>query len=233
MAIARYLADPKSVTEASRAPRHAYQWLGWAMAAVLATIAIAGWLRPRPAAPDVTSADLAFTIAPTAGSLTPVGDLHATPQISPDGSAVIFYRDIAAALRGGGVQVQRLKRSRRNPYAQAVTETPDSGPRIRGRSSSATDQPEEDACAGRRAGTRRQRDCHDGGRELERQRHPADYCSRCKGPGLYAVPAAGGDPKRIDVTGRGRRTAGSGGRSSCPTATISCSWLQVGNGRGG
>ena len=54
VAIARYLADPKSVTEASRAPRHAYQWLGWAMAAVLATIAIVGWLRPRPAAPDAS-----------------------------------------------------------------------------------------------------------------------------------------------------------------------------------
>ena len=109
MAIARYLADPKSVTEASRAPRHAYQWLGWAMAAVLATIAIVGWLRPRPAAPDGTSADLAFAIAPTAGRLTPVGDLHATPQISPDGSAVIFYGDTKAAPFGaGGVQVQRL-----------------------------------------------------------------------------------------------------------------------------
>ena len=100
VAIARYLADPKSVTEASRAPRRAYQWLAWAVAAVLATIAIVGWLRPRPAAIDATSADLALTIAPTAGSLTPVGDLHATPQISPDGSAVIFYGDIAAPFVG-------------------------------------------------------------------------------------------------------------------------------------
>ena len=106
--IARYLADPNSVTEASRAPRHAYQWLGWAMAAVLATIAIVGWLRPRPAAPDATSADLAFRIALTAGRLTPVGDLHATPQISPDGSAVIFYGDMAAPFGAGSVQLQRL-----------------------------------------------------------------------------------------------------------------------------
>ena len=98
VAIARYLADPKSVTEVSRAPRQAYQWLGWAMAAVLATIAIVGWLRPRPAAPDAASADLAFAIAPTAGSLSPVGDLHATPQISPDGSAVIFYGDTSCGL---------------------------------------------------------------------------------------------------------------------------------------
>jgi eukaryotic-like serine/threonine-protein kinase len=106
--IARYLADPDSVTDASPAPRHAYQWLGWAMAAVLATIAIAGWLRPRPAATDATSADLAFRVAPTAGRLTPVGDLHATPQISPDGSAVIFYGDIAAPFGAGIVQLQRL-----------------------------------------------------------------------------------------------------------------------------
>ena len=54
-------------------------------------IAVVGWLRPRPEATGATAADLAFTIAPAAGSLTPVGDLHATPEISPDGSAVIFY----------------------------------------------------------------------------------------------------------------------------------------------
>ena len=49
-----------------------------------------------------------MTIAPTAGSITPVGDLHATPEISPDGSAVIFYRDIASAGSGGGVQLRHL-----------------------------------------------------------------------------------------------------------------------------
>ena len=101
MAIAKYLADPASGTEVPRRPRPAYQWVAWAAAAVLATIAMVGWLRPRPAATGATAADLALTIAPTAGSLAPVGDLHATPEISPDGSAVIFYRDIASAGSGG------------------------------------------------------------------------------------------------------------------------------------
>ena len=71
-------------------------------------IAVVGWLRPRPSATGATAADLALTIASTAGSLTPVGDLHATPQISPDGSAVIFYEDIASPGSGGGVQLRHL-----------------------------------------------------------------------------------------------------------------------------
>jgi hypothetical protein len=108
VAIAKYLADPKSGTVASRASTPAYQWVAWATAAVLALIAVAGWLRPLPAATGALAADLALTIAPAAGSLAPVGDLHATPEISPDGSAVIFYRDIASAGSGGGVLVRRL-----------------------------------------------------------------------------------------------------------------------------
>ncbi len=108
VAIAKYLIDPASGTEVPRRPRPVYRWVAWAAAAVLATIAVVGWLRPRPAATGVTAADLALTIAPTAGSITPVGDLHATPEISPDGSAVIFYGVIASPGSGGGVQVRRL-----------------------------------------------------------------------------------------------------------------------------
>ena len=108
VAIAKYLVDPASGTEVPRRPRPVYRWVAWAAAAVLAMIAVVGWLRPRPAATGATAADLALTIAPTAGSLAPVGDLHATPEISPDGSAVIFYRDIASAGSGEGVQVRRL-----------------------------------------------------------------------------------------------------------------------------
>ncbi len=85
VAIAQYLADPKSVSGSSRAPRHAYQWLGWAMAALLAMITIVLWLPPRPAPPEASLADLAFAIAPTATTLTPVGDLHATPRSRPMG----------------------------------------------------------------------------------------------------------------------------------------------------
>ena len=108
VAIAKYLIDPSSGTEVLRRPRPVYPWLAWAAAAVLAMIAVVGWLRPRPAASGATDVDLALTIVPTAGSIAPVGDLHATPQISPDGSAVIFYRNIASAGSGAGVQVRYL-----------------------------------------------------------------------------------------------------------------------------
>ena len=76
----------------------ARQWVTWAAAAVLVVLVIVGWLRPRP---EVSSpaVDLAFTIAPAAG-LARVGDIHATPEISPDGTAVIFY--------GDGVHLRRL-----------------------------------------------------------------------------------------------------------------------------
>ena len=108
VAIAKYLVDPASGTEVPRRARPVHGWVAWAAAAVLALIAVVGWLRPRPAATGVTAADVTLTIAPTAGSITPVGDLHATPEISPDGSAVIFYKDIAASFGGGEVQVRRL-----------------------------------------------------------------------------------------------------------------------------
>ena len=102
VAIANYLADPESATKSPSA-RSTHQWLAWAVAAVLAVLAIVGWLRPRPAASS-PAADLTFTIAPAAGGLAPVGDLHATPEISPDGSAVIFYETGAVLGRVGGVK---------------------------------------------------------------------------------------------------------------------------------
>jgi hypothetical protein len=108
VAITKYLVEPASGTEVPRRPRPIYRWVAWAAAAVLATIGAVGWLRPRPAPTNVTVADFALTIVPAAGSIAPVGDLHATPEISPDGSAVIFYRDIASAGSGGGVQVRHL-----------------------------------------------------------------------------------------------------------------------------
>ena len=102
VAIAKYLADPASGTEASAsAERPPIDGLLGPRRRPSSMIAIVGWLRPRAPATSVTAADLALTIAPAAGSLAPVGDLHATPEISPDGSAVIFYRDIAASLSGG------------------------------------------------------------------------------------------------------------------------------------
>jgi hypothetical protein len=57
-------------------------------------------LRLQPKATGVPAADLAVTITPAAGGLAPVGDVHATPEISPDGSSVIFY--------GDGVRLRQL-----------------------------------------------------------------------------------------------------------------------------
>ena len=108
VAIAKYLADPATGTEPSRVPSPAYQWVAWAAAAALAVIAIVGWLRPPAPTTSPAAADLALTIAPAASSLAPVGDQFATPQISPDGSAVIFYRDLASTASADGVQVRHL-----------------------------------------------------------------------------------------------------------------------------
>jgi len=98
LTIGRYLADPAS-GEVPGGVRSARQWGGWAAAAVLAVLAIVGWLRPQPEASSPT-ADLVLTIAPAEGGLARVGDIHATPEISPDGTAVIFYQD--------GVHLRRL-----------------------------------------------------------------------------------------------------------------------------
>ena len=98
LTIGRYLADPAS-GEVPGGVRSARQWGAWAAAAVLAVLAIVGWLRPQPEASSPT-ADLVLTIAPAEGGLARVGDIHATPEISPDGTAVIFYQD--------GVHLRRL-----------------------------------------------------------------------------------------------------------------------------
>ena len=102
VAIATYLSDPESGTEGPSEPRPARQWVAWAVAAALAAFALVGWLRPQPKATGASAADLAFTIVPAVGGLAPVGDLHATPEISPDGSAVIFY--------GDGVRLRQLNK---------------------------------------------------------------------------------------------------------------------------
>jgi eukaryotic-like serine/threonine-protein kinase len=91
VAISKFLADPASGTE--DAPKPARQWVPWAVAVAFAVVAIVGWLRPLLEEPGRKAPELMFTIAPTAGGLAPVGELHATPEISPDGSAVIFYGD--------------------------------------------------------------------------------------------------------------------------------------------
>ena len=94
-------------TPATLTPLRPLAW--WAATAALAVLAIVGWWRPRPEASG-PAANVAFTIAPGAGGLARVGDVHATPAISPDGTAVIFYGDATAAGLGSGdgVRLRRL-----------------------------------------------------------------------------------------------------------------------------
>ena len=94
-------------TPATMTPLRPLFW--WAATAALAGLAIVGWWRPRPEA-STPSTNVAFTIAPGAGGLARVGDIHATPEISPDGTAVIFYGDATAAGLGSGdgVRLRRL-----------------------------------------------------------------------------------------------------------------------------
>jgi hypothetical protein len=96
--IGEYLANLAS-NEVPHGARPVRQWVAWAAAVVLVVLAIVGWLRPRPQASS-PAPELAFTIKPAAGGLARVGDIHATPEISPDGTAVIFY--------GDGVNLRRL-----------------------------------------------------------------------------------------------------------------------------
>jgi len=79
VAIAKYLADPESTKEIPPPTKARPTWVGWTVAAILAAIAMAAWLRPR-----------SETKAPASGSLAKVGKYDATPQISPDGSAIVF-----------------------------------------------------------------------------------------------------------------------------------------------
>ena len=74
--------------------------IGWSAAAVLLVAAAIGWLRTSSPRPEGSS--LALTIVPRAGmQLAPVGGQDSVPEISPDGSAVLFAAN-------GGLYVRRL-----------------------------------------------------------------------------------------------------------------------------
>ena len=162
VAIATYLADPAN-GEVTHGARPARQWVAWAVAAVLAVLAIVGWLRPRPETSS-PAADLAFTIAPAAGGLAPVGDIHATPEISPDGAAVMFYGDGRAPPPSESTHART--RAHRPFHKSRILV-----PRLAVVRVYRRDQPEEDARAGRRAGNCHERCGRSGGRELEQQWH--------------------------------------------------------------
>jgi len=69
VAIAKYLSDPKSGMADPPTWRTARHWVAWVAVAAFATLAIVGWLRPQPDATGARAPELAFTIAPAAGSL--------------------------------------------------------------------------------------------------------------------------------------------------------------------
>jgi Tol biopolymer transport system component len=195
VAIAKYLSEPEGGTETPQQPRSRGAWIGWAAAAILGAGALAGWLRTHPAE-TATATDLAFSFAPAQGALAPVGDLFATPDISPDGSAVIFYGG-----DGNNVQLRKLNELtpavvRTGPFQNPGFWSPDS------RSFAFSD-----------------------GKSLKKMRVPDGapeivtsdaatlvggswsdngtliFAAVGKNSALYTVPAAGGVAKRIELTG--------------------------------
>ena len=81
-------------------PRTSRKWIPWAAAAILTALAFLLWLRIGPAAG--ASPHLALTIVPPPGTpLASVGTSRSTPEISPDGSSVLYFS-------GGRVWVRRL-----------------------------------------------------------------------------------------------------------------------------
>jgi Tol biopolymer transport system component len=202
VAIATFLADPARGTELPRqTTRSVSRWAASAAVAILALIAVVGWLRPPPAAPATVAADIALSIAPTGGSLPPVGDLHATPEISPDGSAVIYYRNVASASSGEAVQVRRLstltpETVRTGGFRNPGFWSPDSRSFVFSDGSNLKMLRVPDGAPqiiGSHVSTLVGGSWSDNGSLLVAG-------AAGDGPGLYVVPAAGGAAKRVEVS---------------------------------
>jgi serine/threonine protein kinase len=195
VAIAKYLSDPETGTEIPQHPKRRPTWVAWTVAAVLAAIAATGWLRPRPEA-SAPAADLAFTIAPVAGNLASVGDLFATPEISPDGSAVIFYTN-----GGNDVQLRQLNKLtpelvRTGAFQNPGFWSPDSRSFAFSDGKSLKKMRVPDGApeiVASDAATLVGGSWSDNGNLL--------FAAVRKSSALYAVPAAGGVAKRIELTG--------------------------------
>ena len=147
------------------------------------------------------------------------------PQISPDGSAVIFYRDIASAGSGDGVQVRHLN-----------TLTPESV-RTGGFRNPGFWSPDSRSFVFSDGTNLKKMRVPDGAPEIIAN----DVATMvggswsdngtlliagamAGGPGLFVVPAAGGVAKRVEVSLP--NTFFSIGRSSCREARIFWSWQQ-------
>ena len=184
------------VESAAAAPRRSKSWIAWAaVTGVCAALAAIGWLRPQPEPGPRQS--VAFTILPPKGSsLIPVGSL-ATPEISPDGSSIVYAVDPRM------LHFRRLNSLQPEPLRGTE-----------GVSSEWFWSPDSRSVA------------FPAGRELKKMRVPdgaPEVIARLSGPtrsgtwgsngtilfasigsgnfGLYAVSAAGGEAIRIDVPG--------------------------------
>jgi serine/threonine protein kinase len=196
VAIAKYLSDPKSGTEIPQQPKARGPWIGWAAAAILGVAAVLGWIRTRPETAGAPAMDLAFTIAPAAGSLPSVGDLFATPEISPDGSAVIFY-----GSGGNDVQVRPLNKLTPELVRTGAFQNPGFwSPNSRsfafsdGKSLKKMRVPDgAPETVANDAATVVGGSWSDNGNLI--------FAAVGKGSALYAVPAAGGVAKQIELTG--------------------------------
>ena len=168
--------------------------IGWSAAAVLLVAAAIGWL--RASSPVKETPGLALTIVPPAGvELAPVGGLGSVPQISPDGSSVLF-----AAKRG--LYVRRLdsfnatlvpgsEMSANEPFWSADSGSvfyPGYGWRV-----------DQGPCAGWRTGNGDAATGADPRRKFEWQRN--DSGVQGLGKGLYLLAAPGSKTENLDVPG--------------------------------
>jgi hypothetical protein len=181
--------------------------LAWIAFAAAFLAAIAGWLRPTPMPAGATAADLAFTIVPVAGELAPVGDLFATPEISPDGSAIIFY-GVNALGRNGGVQLRYLNKLTPDPVRTGSFRNPGFW------------SPDSRSFVFSDGSSLKKMRVPDGAPEIVANDVAVTLGGSWSDKGtllfaavktrvdLYAVPAVGGVAKRIEVTGlpEGNRT---------------------------
>ena len=85
---------------ATPAPPRPRWWIPWAAAAILAALAFLVGLRVSPSEAALTRSVLTI-VPPTSAPLPPVSDQSAIPEISPDGSSVMYRA-------AGGLWVRRL-----------------------------------------------------------------------------------------------------------------------------
>ncbi len=196
VAIAKYLSDPEGRTASPQQPKTRGAWIGWATAAVLGAGALAGWLRTYPAETGAPAVDFAFSIMPAAGALAPVGDLFATPDISPDGSGVIFYSNGT-----GDVQLRQVNKLTPEPVRTGALQNPGFW------------SPDSRSFAFSDGKNLKKMRVPDGAPEIVTgdaativggswsDSGTVIFAAVGKSSALYAVPAAGGVAKQIELTG--------------------------------